>query len=56
MLAVVDHFAGSGMLIRRSTATKKGAALEQSYSKTSFGESASGSQSGQSAADDRHGG
>ena len=49
MLAIVDNFAGAGMLIRRGAAAEIRAAFKQSHAKTSFGQGASSGEAGQPA-------
>jgi len=56
MLAVVDDFASAGMLVRRSASTEIRAALEEGDAKTRVGKSAGGSESGEAASGDGHGG
>lgn len=54
VLAVVDGFACSGMLIRGSPSTKKWTAFENCDIKSAFSQSAARGQSGQPAAYDRN--
>ncbi len=49
MLAIVDNFAGTGMLIRRGAPAEIRAALKKGHAKTRFGEGAPGGEAGQSA-------
>src|SRR5262249_13623212 len=51
VLAVIDHFAGSGMLVGRRAAADVGTALEERDLSTSLSQGAAGSQTGQAAAD-----
>ena len=52
MLAVVDHFAGSGMLVGGGASAKIGTALEERDAETGVGKSAGGGEAGESAAGD----
>ena len=56
VLAVVDDFAGAGMLVGRSASAEVGAALEESDAKAGVGESAGGGESGEAASGDGYGG
>jgi hypothetical protein len=46
MLAIVDNFAGAGMLIRRRAAAEIRAALKERHAKPGFREGASSGQTG----------
>ena len=46
VLAVVDHFAGAGMLVGRSASAEVGAALEERDAEAGIGEGAGGGESG----------
>ena len=56
VLAVVDDFAGAGMLVGRSAAAEIRAAFKQGDAKARIGEGAGGGQSGEAAAGDGYGG
>src|SRR5215831_19228053 len=52
VLAVVDDFARTGMLVRRGAASEKRALLEQGNAEADVGKRTSGSQSGETTSDD----
>ncbi len=52
VLAVVDDFAGAGMLVGRSAAAEIGTPLEESDAKAGVGQGAGGGESGQAATGD----
>ena len=56
MLAVVHHFAGAGMLIRRSPPAEVRPTLKQSHTKAAAGKGATGGKSRQSTSDDGYSG
>ena len=54
VLAVVDHLAGAGQFVRRCAAAEIGTALEELDVIARFGQSASGGETGKTAANDGH--
>jgi len=56
VLAVVDHFAGAGMLVGRSPSAEVRTALEYGHAKARLGQRAGCSQSGQASAGYGYGG
>jgi hypothetical protein len=54
VLAIVHDFAGSGVFVGAGAASEVGAALENSYLESAFGEGTSRGEAGEAAADDGH--
>src|SRR5208282_3883845 len=53
MLAIVDNFAGAGVLIRGGAPAQVGTALKQRHAKSGFRQGAASGEAGQPAAGDR---
>jgi len=56
VLAVIDDFAGAGMLVGRGASAEVGAALEEGDAEAGIGEGAGGCEAGEATAGDGYGG